>query len=404
MALSRTPRLALAVAVVLAVVTAIGWFLYARNIPLVDVATVRSGRLAQTVVVSGRVLAPAKVDVGATITGRVQRVAVDDGAKVGANALLIELERSELEAALAQARATERAAQTRIAQWRAVAAPNARELVTQAEANLRVAERDLARQEDLVGRRFVAEARVDEARRTVEVARSQVATARATAAANRPEGAERQLLDDQLAQARAARAAAEAKLDQTRILAPANGVVLDRAVEPGDIVQPAKRLMTIALDGATRLTALIDEKNLGVLAIGQKALAAADAFPGQRFEAVLEYLAPGIDAQRGTVEAKFAVAQPPAFLRSDMTVSIDIAVAAREQALVVPSGAVRDAASNSPWVLVLRDAHAVRQDVKLGARSATEAEIREGLEPSSVVVMSNVPPGTRVRTHEERRP
>jgi HlyD family secretion protein len=404
MASSRTPRLALAIAVVLALVAAIGWFLYARNIPLVDIVPVRSGRLAQTVVVSGRVLAPAKVDVGATITGRVQRVAVDDGAKVAANALLIELERAELEAALAQARATERAAQTRIAQWREVAAPNARELVTQAEANLRVAERDLARQEDLLGRKFVAEARVDEARRAVEVARSQVATARATAAANRPEGAERQLLDDQLAQSRAARAAAEAKLDQTRILAPANGIVLDRSVEPGDIVQPAKRLMTIALDGATRLTALIDEKNLGVLSIGQKALAAADAFPGQRFEAVLEYLAPGIDAQRGTVEAKFAVAKPPAFLRSDMTVSIDVAVAQQANALVVPTGAVHDAASNSPWVLVLRDGHAVRQDVKLGARSATEAEIREGLEPSSVVVMSNVPPDTRVRAHEGRRP
>ncbi len=404
MALSRLPRLALAVAVVLVFVVAIGWFLYARNVPQVDVAPVRSGRLAQTVVVSGRVLAPAKVDVGATITGRVQRVAVDDGAKVAANALLIELERSELEAALAQARATERAAQTRITQWREVAAPNARELVTQAEANLRVAERDLARQQDLVGRKFVAEARVDEARRAVEVARSQVATARATAAANRPEGAERQLLDDQLAQARAARAAAEAKLDQTRILSPAGGVVLDRVVEPGDIVQPAKRLMTIALDGATRLTALIDEKNLGVLTLGQQALAAADAFPGQRFEAVLEYLAPGIDAQRGTVEAKFAVAKPPAFLRSDMTVSIDIAVADRERALVVPVGAVHDAASSAPWVLVLRGGRAERQDVKLGARSATEAEIRDGLEPASVVVISNVAPGTRVRPREGSRP
>lgn len=404
MAPSRIPRFALAIAVALALVAAIGWFLYERNTPLVDVARVRSGPLAQTVVVSGRVLAPAKVDIGATITGRVQRVAVDDGAKVAANALLIELERSELEAAQAQARATERAAQTRIAQWQAVGAPNARELVTQAEANLRVAERDLARQEDLVGRKFVAEARVDEARRAVEVARSQLATARATAAANRPDGAERQLLDDQVAQARAARAAAEAKLDQTRILAPANGIVLDRSVEPGDIVQPAKRLMTLALDGATRLTALIDEKNLGVLSIGQKALAAADAFPGQRFEAVLEYLAPGIDAQRGTVEAKFAVPKPPHFLRSDMTVSIDVAVAHQANALVVPTGAVRDAASSTPWVLVLRDGHAVRQDVKLGARSTTEAEVREGVVAGEVVVTSTIPPGSRARAREGSLP
>jgi len=404
MALPRIPRLVLLVAVVLVLVAAIGRFLYTQNIPLVDVASVRNGRLAQTVVVSGRVLAPAKVDVGATITARVQRVAVDDGARIAARALLIELERSELEASLAQALAAERAAQARIAQWREVGAPNAQELAVQAEANLRVAERDLARQEDLVRRKFVAEARVDEARRAVEVARSQVATARATAASNRPGGTERQLLDDQLAQARAARGAAEAKLDQTRILAPADGVVLDRAVEPGDIVQPAKRLMTIALDGATRLTALIDEKNLGLLGIGQKALAAADAFPGQRFEAVLEYLAPGIDAQRGTVEAKFAVPKPPPFLRSDMTVSIDIAVEDRERALVVPTAAVRDAASNAPWVLVLRDGHAVRQDVKLGARSASEAEVREGLDASNLVVTSNVAPGARVRVRSESAP
>jgi HlyD family secretion protein len=404
MALPRIPRIAYVVAALLAIGASIGAFLYASNVPQVDVAPVRSGRVAQTVVVSGRVLAPAKVEVGATITGRVQRVAVDDGARVAAGALLIELERSELEAVFAQARATERAAQTRIAQWQAVGAPNAREQVTQAEANLRVAERDLARQEDLVRRRFVAEARVDEARRSVEVARSQLATARATAAANRPNGAERQLLDDQLAQARAARVAAEAKLDQTRILAPADGIVLDRVVEPGDIVQPAKRLMTIALDGATRLTALIDEKNLGVLAIGQKALAAADAFPGQRFEAVLEYLAPGIDAQRGTVEAKFAVPKPPAFLRADMTVSIDIAVADRDRALVVPTAALRDGSSGTPWVLVLRDGHAVRQEVKLGARGVAEAEVREGLAASDIVVTSSVAPGERVRARAEGRP
>jgi HlyD family secretion protein len=404
MAKPRLLPVALAVAAALAVTAAIGAFLYARNVPQVDAVTVRSGRLEQTVVVSGRVLAPAKVDVGATITGRVQRVAVDDGARIAAGALLVELERSELHAALAQARAAERAAQTRIAQWREVGAPNAQEQVTQAAANLRVAERDLARQQDLVQRKFVAEARVDEARRAVDVARSQLASARAVAAANRPDGAERQLLDDQLAQARAARAAAEAKLDQTRILAPADGVVLDRVVEPGDIVQPAKRLMTIALDGATRLTALIDEKNLGVLAIGQQALAAADAFPGQRFAAVLEYLAPGIDAQRGTVEAKFAVPGPPPFLRADMTVSIDITVADREHALLVPALAVRDASSNAPWVLVVRDGHAVRQAVKLGARSASEAEVREGLAAADVVVTSSIAPDTRVRVREGNRP
>ena len=180
--------------------------------------------------------------------------------------------------------------------------------------------------------------------------------------------------------------------------------MLDRSVEPGDIVQPAKRLMTIALDGATRLTALIDEKNLGVLSIGQKALAAANAFPGQRFEAVLEYLAPGIDAQRGTVEAKFAVAKPPAFLRSDMTVSIDVAVAQQANALVVPTGAVHDAAPE-----LAMGARAARRPCRAPGREARRTQRDRGRDPRGPRAVErprdlNVPPDTRVRAHEGRRP
>jgi HlyD family secretion protein len=65
---------------------------------------------------------------------------------------------------------------------------------------------------------------------------------------------------------------------------------------------------------------------------------------------------------------------------------------------------VRDAASSTPWVLVLRDGHAVRQDVKLGARSTTEAEVRDGLGAGEVVVTSTIPPGTRARAREGSRP
>ena len=223
----------------------------------------------------------------------------------------MELEQAELAAALAQARATEAAAQTRIRQWRELGAPNATELRAQAEANYRVAERDAQRQEQLFKQGFIGEARVDEARRAVAIAKSQLETARMTAAANSAGGAERRLLEDQLAQARAAREAAAAKLAQTRIVAPSAGTILERNVEPGDIVQPGKRLMTLAQDGPTRLTALIDEKNLALVRLGQNAVAAADAFPGQRFAATLEYLAPGIDVQRGTVEAKFSVPAAP---------------------------------------------------------------------------------------------
>jgi HlyD family secretion protein len=338
------------------------------------------------------------VDVGATITGRVQTVKVDEGDRVAADQILIELERTELAATLAQAVAAEQAAVTRIAQWREVGSLNAREQLAQAEANYRNIERDTARQEQLFKQGFIGEARLDEARRALAVAKSQHETARAAAAANVAGGVDRRLLDDQLAQARATRETAAAKLAQTTLRAPAAGVVLDRSVEPGDIVQPGKRLLALALDGEVRLTALIDEKNLALLRVGQSALVSADAYPGDRFRAVLSYLSPGIDVQRGTVEAKFAVPAPPRFLRADMTVSIDIEVADKADALVIPSAALRDPQSPEPWVLVVRDGRAARQPVKTGARTATQVDVVSGLTAGAeVVVSTGIAPGERVR-------
>ena len=392
----RIPRAAL-LAIAVALLAAAGAaILYWRG-TAVEVVRAENTKLRQTVVVSGRVLTPAKVDIGATITGRVQTVKVDEGDRVKADQLLIELERAELAAALAQAVAAEQAALTRIAQWRDVGSLTAREQLAQAEANHRNVERDTARQEQLFRQGFIGEARVDEARRALTVVQSQLQTARAAAAANAPTGVDRRLLDDQLAQARAAREAAAAKLAQTALRAPAAGVVLDRNVEPGDIVQPGKRLLSLALDGEVRLAALIDEKNLALLKVGQSALVSADAYPDQRFRAELTYLSPGIDVQRGTVEAKLAVPEPPAFLRADMTVSIDIAVADKPSALVIPASAVREPQSVEPWVLVLKEGRAVRQPIRTGSRAAPQVEVVSGLAAGSeVIVTPGVAPGDRV--------
>lgn len=364
----------------------------------VDVATVKAAPLQQTVVVSGRVLTPAKVSAGATITGRVESVGVDEGDHVQGGQLLIQLERAELSAALAQAQANEAAAATRLRQWSDVDVTNAQQQLRQAEANEQVARRNADRQEQLVSQGFVGQAAVDEARRALEVARSQLEAARATAAASAPTGSARRQIENQLAVAQAARQSAAAKLAQTRIVAPAAAVVLERNVEPGDIVQPGKALLTLALDGPVRLTALVDEKNLALLRVGQRARVSADAFPAQRFDARLEYVSPGVDVQRGTVEAKFSIPAPPAFLRADMTVSIDIAVAEKSDAIVIPAGAVRDPQTPDPWVLVLQDGRTARRPVQMGARTTSAIEVTTGLVPGEqVVIAPGVEPGARAR-------
>lgn len=385
--------------VVAAVVVAAVLFATLRTKPVaVDLVTVAAADVQTSVVASGRVLPPSKVEIGATITGRVEKVLVREGARIADNQLLVELERSELAAAAAQARAAVARAKARIASVQTLALPTAQAGLKQAEANLLQAERDEQRNRDLLAKGFISQARVDEAVRQLDVARSQLSSARAQVGAQAASGAEAQQAQSQLAEAVAALEATEAKLAQTRIRAPGPGVVLERLIEPGDIAQPARRMLSLALDGPVRLIVQVDEKNLPLIKQGAVAMAAADAFPGERFEAVVNYISPGIDAARGSVELRLDVAKPPALLKSDMTISMDLQGPLLKGALMLPADAVRQLQTEAPWVLVERDGVAVKMAVKVGLQTQGRVEVADGLKAGERVILNReVEAGSRVR-------
>lgn len=386
-----------------AVLAAAALVLYMRQpkTVAVEVVTATPADIQTSVVASGRVLPPARVDIGATITGRVATVRVREGVRVAADQILVELEQSELAAAAAQAQAAVVRARARVSSVKTLALPTAQAAQQQAAANLEVAQREAVRARDLVTRGFVSQSRVDDAERQLDVARSQLASARAQVGAQGANGAEAQQAQSQLVEAEAALAAAQTKLAQTLIRAPAAGVVLERTIEPGDIAQPGRRMLALALDGPARLIVQVDEKNLPLIKQGAVATAAADAFPNERFEAVVNYVSPGIDAARGTVELRLDVPQPPAQLKSDMTVAIDVPGPVLRQTIMLPADAVRQLQTDAPWVLVVRDGVAVRVPVKSGLQTQGRVAITDGLQAGERVIMArDVEAGARVRARE----
>jgi len=398
MAVTLPMRRILPIIIAAVVLAALVFFALRPKPVVVDIVTIAAADVQTSVVASGRVLPPAKVETGATITGRIDKVLVREGARVESGQLLVELERGELGAAAAQARAAVARARARVSSVQTLALPTAQAGLKQAEANLLQAERDDKRNRDLLAKGFISQARVDEAERQLDVARSQLNSARAQAGAQLANGAEAQQAQSQLAEAVAALEAAEAKLAQTRIRAPAAGVVLERLVEPGDIAQPGRRMMTLALDGPVRLIVQVDEKNLPLIKQGAVAMAAADAFPAERFEAVVNYISPGIDAARGSVELRLDVAKPPSLLKSDMTISMDLQGPLLKQALMLPSDAVRQLQTDAPWVLVDRDGLAVKVAVKIGLQTQGRVAVAEGLKPGDrVIVNREVEADSRVR-------
>ena len=171
---------------------------------------------------------------------------------------------------------------------------------------------------------YGTKATLDDATKSLDIARAQVRSAELQVFTNRPGGSDYVMAETQLNQARASLATAQSRLSYTVITAPRDGVLISRNVERGYVVQPSNVLMVLSPSSETQLVVQIDEKNLGLIAIGQKALASADAFPKDTFAAEVIYINPGIDLQRASVEVKLRVPEPPAYLRQDMTVSVDI--------------------------------------------------------------------------------
>ena len=370
-----------------------------RAIP-VDAVQMRLVPLVRTVQFSARVEALSRVDIGSTVTGRVAEVLASDGAQVRQGALLVRLESEELRAALAQALSSQQQAAARLAGLRSTGRSAASAGLAQARASVDATQAEFVRVQQLVAQGFLSASRLDDARRLRDVAVAQFDSARSQERAVGEAGTEVVQAQAQAALAAAAVDAARARLAQTAILAPSDAQVLSRAVEPGQIVQPGKNLMTLALAGPTQLVAQVDERFLDQLAAGQSASAMADAYPGQRFAARVLAIAPTVDAQRGSIEVKFALVEAlPAFLRQDMTLSIEVETARRASALALPVAALAVTPEGAKAaVRLVVDGRIEERIVQLGLRTLDAVEVTGGLVEGDLVALdATLPVGRKVR-------
>ena len=367
--------------------------------PQLAAEAVQQRDFVQAVVASGHVESPHRVDIGAQITATVARVPVSEGQSVAAGTVLIALLPDELLATERQAAIAVQQAQAKLRQLIEVQAPVAQQALRQAQANLDNAQSAYRRSQDLFKQGFIGQAALDDARKLAELADAQARSAQMQLATTGTAGSDYAMAATAVSQAQAAHAAAQARTAYAAIRAPVDGVLISRTVEVGDVVQPGKVLMTLSPQGKTQIVIAVDEKNLHLIALGQKALVSADAYAQQKFNAELVYINPGINAQTGSVDVKLDVPQAPEVLRQDMTVSVDIEVARRPQALLLPSNTVHDADTTAPWVLRVEDGRAVKVLVHVGLRSGGLMEVLDGLHAGDLVLplAAAVQDGQRVR-------
>lgn len=359
--------------------------------PLLPSYEVVSSPLIQTVVASGRVEKVSRTQIGSEITGVVLERLVQEGDRVSQGDVLLVLKSDEISAQVRQAEAE-------LKELATTRRPQAEVDLANAKVQLEQAQREAVRRRNTELGILSAEER-EKSIEAERLARNNLESARLKVASLAPDKVEETKLRERLA-------ALQAQLAKTKIRAEVSGIILTRNVEPGDLVQPSQTLFTIALDGATEIRVPFDERNLPLLALQQKAAVITDAYPDQPFPAHINFIAPSIDAQRGTVDVRLTVDPVPDFLRQDMTVSVNVETNQRERTLVIPNDALSSISGNKAMVILVRDRKIQRHPITLGLRGLVMSEVVAGLKEGDQVLTdaeSVLKDGTRVRIEQTKR-
>ena len=254
---------------------------------------------------------------------------------------------------------------------------SSRSAVGTAQEAATVADRNLQRTERLVSAGALADRDLESAKLSATSARSQLEDARA-----------RMVL-------------AGKQLDKTQIRAPLSGVVSDRPVSAGDVVQPGMGLFTVVDPGSMRLDAAVPADQLSSVHVGAAVFFTVNGYRGRAFEGRIARINPAADPATGQVPVYITIPNANGALVGGLYAQGRVASETR-QGIVVPVTAVNDDGSGPVTVLRVKGGRVQSVPVQVGLKDdqAETVELTAGLTPGDTLLVGaalGITPGTPVR-------
>lgn len=259
------------------------------------------------------------------ITGRIARIHFKEGQNVKAGAVLISLDDEITRATL-----------------------------NQAEAELRLAERNYKRAVDLFSKNAGTGRARDETLSQLDVAKAKVELSRAN-------------------------------FDKTQLKAPFSGLVGLRQVDEGAYVQPGQDLVNLENINPVKVDFRLPETLLPQLKAGQKVKISVDAYPGKEFEGSILALDPRVDAAGRSIAMRALIPNSSGQLRPGLFARVSLKIAEHAQALMVPEESIV-AEGERFFVFKTGNGRVARVPVTLGQHKDGSVEILSGVAPGDTVV------------------
>ena len=307
-----------------------------ENIAIVTLGDVMSGPT-----LSGSLTAEREASVRAQVGGSVLQIYAEQGQRVRAGQLLAQVDASGLQDTFLSARAA----------------------VTSARSSADIATRELARGEKLLAAGAIAERDIEQSRR-------------ASIAANAG-----------LADARARLANAQKQLSNTRITAPISGVVSDRQVSAGDVVQPGAAMFTVVDPSSMRLEASIPAEQLDQVRIGVPVSFTVTGYPGRTLIGKVTRINPTADPATRQVRIIASIPNTSGTLVGGLFATGRLASESKS-GLIAPVAAI-DQRSSVPSVMRIKQGKVERIPVQLGLRDegAERIQITAGVQAGDTLLL-----------------
>jgi HlyD family secretion protein len=310
--------------------------------------TVRRGPLELSVNATGVVEPVNRVEIKSKASGEVLELPIVEGQHISRGELIARLDATDARADLARAKAD----------------------LEIAQIELRQTEREEQRQRELFDKKIVSE---------VDLDNSALATARARASLLR-------------AQTEAERT--QERFDDTTVRAPQGGIVLQKAVEKGQIISSATSsvsggtlIAAIADMSRVQVTAAVNEIDIGRIRVGMKADILADAYPQRQFTGMVVRIAPEAKVVQNVTQfdALIEVENPEGILSSGMNCNVTVQLLRKDEALLAPAEALQAlppgtrGPTEERTVLVKTPAGFEERAIKVGIHSGSDVEVLDGI-------------------------
>lgn len=347
----------------------------------VSVTPVVKGTVVQEVVGTGTLQARVRATISAKISGRLVETLVDQNDLVESGQLMARLDDAELVQSVEIAEASLNAAQATVDR---VQADQSR-----GKAVFEQARKDHDRYLALRASKSVSESDVDKSIERLAIAEADLARSGAAIVE-----AERQMMT-----ARSRLHFEQARLADTKIIAPFAGLVVKRDREPGDVIVPGSSIFQVISLAEMWVSAWVDESAMADIRPVESARILFRSEPAKEYRGTVVRLGREVDTETREFLVDIHVADLPANWAVGQRAETYIEVSRKSDVLVVPLTAIfwQD---GRPVAFVIKDGRATKRDLHLGVKGIREVEVKSGLSEGEAVVVSglgmDLPDGKRV--------